>query len=300
MDTKLPGGAFDLHTHGYPEIRPGFGVELDDVAMAECARSRGMAGYVLKSHLWPTMDRAYHIHQQVDGIRVVPSVVLNSLVGGIQAGVLETAITQGAGAAWFPTWSSANDLTRGGFSARLKQMLPGLEALMKQGLTVLNSVGGLTPEARDVLRVAKEHEIVLGTGHLSGKEAVALADAAQHIGYERLIFTHPDSHSVDAADEDIVEAAKCGAYIEWRFIGTLRVSPRIGTQQVVEWIARIGADRCVLTSDTFGGSSLPEPDIFRSHLGALRDLGVVEEDLRKMAVYNPQFLVGMTDCHRSE
>lgn len=285
-------GVFDLHTHGYPELIPGFGIELDDTKMATYARSRQMAGYVLKSHLWPTMDRAYHIRQQVPGIEVVPSIVLNTLVGGIQPGVLEAAIMQGAGAAWFPTWSSANDLERNGFSRRIRKMLPGLQALMSQGLTVLREPGSLTAEARDVLRVAKEHEIVIGTGHLSAPEVLALAAEANRIGYERLVFTHPDSNSVKADDETILEVARLGAYIEWTFVGMLPESQRIKPQQVVEWIGKIGPGRCVLTTDTFGPTSLQEPDLFQLYLGTLRNLGMPEEDLQVMAVKNPAFLAG--------
>ena len=108
-------GAFDLHTHGYPEIHLGLGMALDDFEQAEYAKSKGMAGYLLKSHLWPTMDRVYHLRQRIDGIKIVPSIVLNSIVGGIDPGVLEAAILQGCEAAFFPTWTSQNDLALGGF-----------------------------------------------------------------------------------------------------------------------------------------------------------------------------------------
>jgi hypothetical protein len=283
-------GVFDLHTHGYPELVPGFGAELDDIKMATYARSRQMAGYVLKSHLWPTMDRAYHVRRQVPGLAVVPSIVLNTLVGGIQPGVLETAIIQGAGAAWFPTWSSENDLKRNGFSSLIRKLLPGLQPLMSQGLTVLAESGGLTPAASDVLRVAKEHGIVMGTGHLSAPEVLALAAEANRIGYERLVFTHPDSHSVKAADEAILEVARLGAYIEWTFVGMLPEHHRIKPNQVIEWIWKIGPGRCVLTTDTFGPAPLLEPDLFQLYLGTLRNLGMSHEDLQVMAVKNPTFL----------
>lgn len=285
-------GVFDLHTHGYPELVPGFGTGLDDITMATYARSRQMAGYVLKSHLWPTMDRAYHIRRQVPGLEVVPSITLNTLVGGVQAGVLEAAIIQGAGAAWFPTWSSANDLKRNGFSSLIRKLLPGLQPLMSQGLTVLTESGALTSAASDVLRVAKEHEIVMGTGHLSAPEVLALATEASRIGYERLVFTHPDSHSVKADDETIVEVARLGAYIEWTFVGMLPEHHRIRPQQVLEWIGKIGPQRCVLTTDTFGPAPLQEPDLFQLYLGTLRNLGLSHEDLQVMAVKNPAFLAG--------
>lgn len=289
--TDLLRGAFDLHTHGYPEIHLGFGTELADIEMAEYARSRDMAGYVLKSHIWPTMDRAYHIGRQIPGIRVVSSIVLNTLVGGIRPGIVDAAVSQGAGAVWFPTWSSANDLQRGGFSRLVRRMLPGLQSFMEEGLTVLNGSGGLSGPARDVLHVANEAGIAVGTGHLSPREVLALAGEAERIGFERLIFTHPDSNSVGAADDEILEAARRGAYVEWTFVGMLPASQRIRPQTVVEWIGKLGPERCVLTTDTFGDAGLPEPDLFQLYLGTLASLGVADADLRLMAVENPLAII---------
>ncbi len=291
LSRELLVGAFDLHTHGFPEIHPGLGMALDDFEQAEYAKSRGMAGYVLKSHIWPTMDRVYHIRQRVDGIKVVPSIVLNSVLGGIQPGILEAAIKQGCEAACFPTWSSANDLNNRGFSRIIRRELPSLVAFMKEGLTVINEDGSLTHNARDVLRVAKEAEILVSTGHLSGKEGVALAQEADRIGFRRLVMTHPDSNSVGASDEEIVEAANCGAFIEWTLHGTMPKSQRIKPQKIVEWIQRLGPERCVVTTDVFGPASLPEPDELQMYLGILLDLGVSADDIKVMAQTTPVSLV---------
>ncbi len=287
LSRELLIGSFDLHTHGFPEIHPSLGMALDDFEQAEYAKERGMAGYVLKSHIWPTMDRVYHIRQRVDGIRVVPSIVLNSLIGGINPGVLEAAILQGCEAACFPTWTSANDLANNGFSRTIRKYLPSLTAFMKAGLSVLDGAGALTSEARDVIRVAKEAEILLSTGHLSGAECVALAREAERIGFRRLVFTHPDSRSVGASEDEILEAARCGAYIEWTLHGMLPKSQRISPQKVVEWIERLGPESCVVTTDVFGTSGLPEPDQMQMYLGLLYELGVSTEDIRLMSHVNP-------------
>lgn len=291
LSRDLVEGSVDLHTHGFPEVHPGLGMALDDFEQAEYAKLRGMAGYVLKSHLWPTMDRVYHIRQRVEGIKVVSAIVLNLLVGGIQPSVVETAIIQGAGAVFFPTWSSANDLHNGGFSRFLRRELPSLEAFMTHGLSVLDDTGELTMNARDVLKVAKEHEILVCTGHLSGKEGVALAREADHIGFRRLLLSHPDSRSVGATDEEILEAAKCGAFIEWTFNGMLPHSQRISPQKVIEWIEKIGKENCVLTTDTFGRASMPEPDNFQMYLGVLNQLGVEPDAIKLMSSGNPKELL---------
>ncbi|NNN18305.1 MAG: hypothetical protein HKL84_00450 [Acidimicrobiaceae bacterium] len=291
LSRELLVGTFDLHTHGYPEIHRGLGMAHDDFEQAEYAKSRGMAGYLLKSHIWPTMDRVYHIRQRVTDIKVVPSIVLNSLIGGISPGVLEAAVLQGAEAAFFPTWTSANDLERKGFSRTIRKELPSLEPFMKEGLSVFGPGGELTQNARDVLRVANDAEIVLSTGHLSGQECVALAREADRIGFRRLVFTHPDSRSVAASDEEISEAAKCGAFIEWTLHGMMPKSQRTKPQTVVEWIEKLGAKSCVLTTDVFGPSGLPEPDQLQMYLGLLAELGVSVEDIKQMSQTNPLALI---------
>ncbi|TAN30748.1 MAG: hypothetical protein EPN30_00805 [Actinomycetota bacterium] len=291
LSRELLVGAFDLHTHGYPEIHRGLGMALDDFEQAEYAKSRGMAGYLLKSHIWPTMDRVYHIRQRVEGLRVVSCIVLNSVIGGIQPGVLEAAILQGAESVCFPTWSSANDLNNNGFSRTIRKELPSLEPFLKEGLTVMDAFGDLSQDARDVLRVAKEANILVSTGHLSGRESVLLAREADRIGFRKLVITHPDSNSVRASDEEIIESAKCGAFIEWTLHGTMPKSQRTKPQKIVEWIERLGAQSCVLTTDVFGRSSLPEPDELQLYLGVLLELGVSADDIKTMSHTNPISLV---------
>lgn len=292
LSRELLVGTFDLHVHGYPEIHPGLGMALDDFEQAEYAKSKGMAGYLLKSHLWPTMDRVYHIRQRVEGIRVSPSITLNSLLGGIEPGVVEAAVLQGCEAVFFPTWTSANDLEKKGFSRTIRKELPSLEPLMQIGQSVLDETGALTPKARDVLLVAQQADILVSTGHLSGRESVALAQEAERIGFGKLLVTHPDSRSVAASDEEITEAAKCGAFIEWTLHGMMPKSQRTKPERVVEWISQIGASRCVLTTDVFGRSSLPEPDEFQLYLGLLHELGVSVEDIKQMSKTNPLSLIG--------
>lgn len=294
LSKELLVGAFDLHVHGYPEIHLDLGMALDDVEQAEYAKSKGMAGYILKSHLWPTMDRVYHIRQRVEGIKIVPSIVLNSIVGGISPGLLEAAILQGCEAAFFPTWTSQNDLEKGGFSRTIAKELPSLKSFLNQGLTVVDNDGKLTPNARATLKVAADANMTIATGHLSGLEIVALAHEAEKIGYRKLVVTHPDSKSVVATDSEIMESVKSGAFIEWTLHGMMPKSQRMHPSKIVEWISKIGPTQCVLTTDVFGRSSLPEPDEFQLYLGLLHEFGISTEDIKIMSHTNPLFLVNMT------
>lgn len=292
---RLIAGAIDVHCHGYPELARGYGEGLDDATVARDVVESGMTGYVLKSHLWPTADRAYHIAQQVPDVVVVGSITLNAVVGGVNPGVLEAAIVQGAGAAWFPTWTAANDLRRHGFSRNIPARSRGLQQFMEHGLSVLDGAGSLTDGAKGVLRVAHDADIVMGTGHLAPAESLALMAEAQRIGYDKLVFTHPDSNSVGASADEITEAGKRGAYIEWTFAGLRPESQRIKAQEIVEWIGRLGAARCVLTTDAYGLSPLSPPALLQFFAGTVHNLGVGEEDIRMMTVDTPRRLVGLPE-----
>ena len=60
-------GAWDLHCHCYPELSLEHRARQDDVEMVSAIASRGMAGVVLKSHLWPTPARACYLQRHVPG-----------------------------------------------------------------------------------------------------------------------------------------------------------------------------------------------------------------------------------------
>jgi hypothetical protein len=295
LSQELLQGAIDLHTHGFPEIHPDFGMAQDDIEMAEYARAAGMAGYVLKSHIWPTVDRAYHVRRHVQDILVVSSITLNSIVGGCNPGIVETAITQGIRAIWMPTWSAKNDLTHGGFSPVLRAELPGLIQACGSGISIIDDDGNLTGNARSVLRIAAAAEIVVSTGHISTAEALALAAYAEHIGFRRLVFTHPDVPAIGASESALTEFAGHGGYIEWTFGGMLPRSQRIHPSRIVELVGTLGADRCVMTTDTFGRGSLPMPDLFRMYIGTMLECGLSAADLRTMIVDNPRRLLGIAD-----
>ena len=74
-------GAIDLHHHGYPEIALDVRTRHDDRDELRCAADAGMSAIVLKSHMWPTVGRAYHLARAVPDIVVLSSITLNPIAG---------------------------------------------------------------------------------------------------------------------------------------------------------------------------------------------------------------------------
>jgi dihydrodipicolinate synthase/N-acetylneuraminate lyase len=70
---------------------------------------------------------------------------------------------------------------------RIKIFVPFLENHEFEGLSVCAS-RGLIPEAKKVLQIAKDLDLVVFTGHLSAGESIELARQAEEIGFQKLIF----------------------------------------------------------------------------------------------------------------
>ena len=126
---ELLEGAIDLHVHGYPSLELEAYTRVEDLEIAEQCEKAGMRGFVLKSHIWPTVNRAYYLRKAFPGVEIFPSITLNRTTGGLNLVALESAAKQGAKVVFMPTWSAENDLRRGGASTFLREYLPSIQTL---------------------------------------------------------------------------------------------------------------------------------------------------------------------------
>lgn len=293
LDRILHQGV-DLHCHGYPELAPDGGARLDDVELARAMGQAGLRGFVLKSHFWPTVGRAYLLAQLVPEVQVIPSITLNRLVGGFAPPVVEAAARQGARVVFLPTWTAAHDQERGGFCREVHRHFPQMVPWMQgHALRVVDQRGTLLPEVREILSVAKELNLVLCTGHIAPSESLAVAEACEAVGFGRLVFSHPNSGSVGASLEEMEAMAQHGAFVEFTALSTISIMRRTEPRQIAEWINRIGPEHCVLSSDAFNVWAPPAPELLRMFVGQLRALGVEEAALRLMVRENPAKLLGL-------
>lgn len=291
-------GAVDLHVHGYPDVGLEWQMRTDDLTMVRIARAYGLRGIVLKSHFWPTMDRALILNDQLAApdFEVVASITLNHLVGGVSPMSVEAAALHGAKVVFMPTWGSRNDHQRGGVVRRdiIDRRLPSFTGHLDRGaLTILDGNGRLIPEARDVLAIAKDLSLVVSTGHVSVEESLALAGEASDIGYDKVIFGHPFSRSIGADRTQIQEMADRGALIEMTYTVTALANSPVRVRDVYDVVATLGAEHIVLTSDVFFPWQPPQAETLRMFAGQLREYGCSDEDLRTMLVTNPARLLGL-------
>ncbi len=291
-DTLLQG-AIDFHHHGFPELSFEAKTRFEDVDALALARAAGMAGIVLKSHMWPTVGRAYLLARLVPGIEVIPSLTLNFAVGGFNPMAVESAARQGARVVFMPTWSSRHDMERGGMSQYLKGFLDLAHDLTpERGLRAIDAAGRVLPEVKECLAVAAQFGMAICTGHMSPAESLAVAQAARDAGIDRLVFSHPDSHSVGATREQVRDMAALGALYEICTLGMLPAFQRLHPKGALEIVGEIGARSCLLTTDYFFEWSPPAPEHLRMVIGTFLTLGLAPNDVRTMVRDNPMRLLG--------
>ena len=287
-------GAIDLHVHGYPEISFDVHTRVGDYEIARLAVTAGMKGFVLKSHIWPTVGRVYHLRKSFENLEIFPSITLNSTVGGFNPIAVESAAKQGAKIVFMPTWSAANDLRRKGFSSYMKRYLRSVRSVgIKNGLSVFDSEGHLGSDVKEVLRVTKIYELVVATAHISPAESLAVLEEANKIGLWPVIFSHPDSHSVGGTINDMKVMAKKGAYIEFCALGLLPMFQRIHPRELIENIREIGAEHCFISTDFFFNWPPPPTEMLRMTIATLLDLGLGRDEIELLVRINPSRILRM-------
>lgn len=292
---QLLEGAMDLHCHGYPEISFDVKMRVEDLEAAQLAAQAGMKGFVLKSHMWPTIGRVYQMKDKIEGVEVWSSITLNTSSGGLDPWVTESALKQGVKVIWMPTWSARNDLQRGGFSRLLKPWLSTLNQIEPEtdGLTVFNDSGEIDRKVKEILALAKDYDVAVFTGHISPEEALAIAREAKKMGFKKLLFSHPDSNAVGATMEHVKEMAEMGFFIETTFLGLLPAFWRISVKEVCQRIREVGAERWVLSTDTFFEWTPPPSEMMRMFIGSMLAGGMSGDEIKTMVQRNPGELLNV-------
>jgi len=286
-------GAIDLHVHGQPDLTTRLDNRGADIEVATLAADYGMAGWVLKSHLWPTMDRANLLRDQLAhrSFAVFGSVTLNPPVGGLEAAVVELAAAHDARVVFLPTWGARADAERGGYIPMLLERHSSRfpDYLARQAIPIAED-GRLTGAAREVVDACRDLGLALATGHAGLEESRAVADYCAEIG-QRLLVTHP-LHYIESAD-DLAYFVERGAFVEFNNAPLLHPDGHHRIRDVHDALASVGPERVVLTTDIFSRWVPPEPECFRMFVEQLSYLGWTAADIHRMVVTNPRHYLGL-------
>ncbi len=168
------------------------------------------------------------------------------------------------------------------------------EELRQQGIAyepvrVVDRSGRVLPETREVLRAIARHDLVLATGHLGREEIFAVVEAARQEGVRRLLITHPDFPTQNLPVEDQRLLAREGALLE-RCFATANTG-KISWEELCARIREAGVEYSLLSSDLGQPSAPPPEDGLALMADRLLQAGFSDEEIRIMAVRNPQRLV---------
>ncbi|MFG1603078.1 DUF6282 family protein [Actinoplanes sp. NPDC049265] len=286
---RLLRGAIDVHVHGRPDVIEGRG---DDVAVARLAQAYGMSGWVLKSHLWATMDRARRVREST-GFEAYGSITLNPPTGGLEPSVVELAASHGARVVFLPTWGNAADVQRDGYIAMLmRRVSPAFADYQDRSrIALLDPAGTLTGRARAVIDACHALGLALATGHASPAESRAVAAYCADIG-QRLLITHPLHYTQDPAE--LREFTATGAFVEFANAPLVHPDAHLTIRDVHEALTAVGPERAILSSDVFSRWVPPEPECLRMFVEQLAYLGWSDEQLAMMVAENPRTFLGVT------
>jgi hypothetical protein len=269
-------GLIDLHIHTAPDVVPRF---ADDLESARAAAEAGMRAVLLKSHVTLVADRAALAEKQVGGLRVFGGLALNAPVGGLNPAAVEVAVKMGAKQIWMPTRGTANEQRRQG--------KPG-------GLTIFTDDGRIRSTVYDILDLVREADVILGTGHLSVEETVALVRLAQERGLRKIVVTHPEAPFIRMPIATQAELAGERVFFERCYVFTMpSTGATVSVADIAAQIRSVGPDSTVLSTD-FGQAANPSPvDGMRAYLAGLAAHGFGPGDIRLMAGETPARLLGL-------
>ncbi len=286
--------AFDVHVHGQPDILPALPLRGADVDTLRLAHAYGISGWVLKSHLWITTDRARLLQERVTelGFTVYGSITLNPVLGGLSATLVELAAAHGARVVFLPTWGAAAERARDGYIGRLlAAAIPSFEKYAAaNAISLLDADGRLSGATTEVIDACRELGLALATGHVSLAESEAVAEYCAHIG-QQVLVTHPLHYASEPAELRVF--AQLGAYVEFCNGPLLHPDSRLTIRDIHAAISAVGIERVVLSTDAFSRWAPPEPECLRMFAEQLAYLGWSPADLRQMLSVNPRNFLGV-------
>src|SRR5262245_61763489 len=282
-------GVIDMHVHSHPDV---FGRNMDDIDVANLAKSRGMRGIVLKNHISETASRAALVMKVVPGIEVFGGIVLNNAVGGVNPNAVEwmhRVYGNRGKVVWLPTFESDKHV----------KTFSGPNAT---GLTVAPN-GQVSAEMEAILKIIARENLVLATGHVHPAEIIAVVRKGRELGVKNMLITHGLTNVPGLTMAQAKEVADMGAVIEICFLQFL-AGPnaplpflthwtQINAKHVAQAAKEIGAKSIVISSDLGQSANMTHPDGIEVAVQAVKKEGVADSDIELMLRKNPARLLGL-------
>ncbi len=281
--------AIDIHYHVGPEIIPRK-FTVSELINSEKGK---IGGIVLKNHFFPTSPFIKEVKN--NEITLYGGVVLNNSLGGINQDMIISLreFDKNPIMVWFPTINSENFLKKSEFeiapewvknqefNARLSKDIKPVRIFKD---------GKLTKDTISFLRLIKDLDLTLATGHLSWQESKILSTEFLNIG-GRVVITHPIYQKINMPIKIQKELADKGCFIEQSY--SMYSIDKIPMIKIARQIRDVGCQSVILSSDV-GQKFSPTPsDALYKFCSILLKNGFNYDELYLMLVINPKKLLGI-------
>ena len=248
-------GAIDIHLHTDPDCVPRLLTDREAAAQAEAV---GMRALMIKCHTSQSAARAAAVKEAVGGgIDVFGLICLNPAIGGINPAAVEHAIKMGVKGVWMPSmWSDHNVQYVKEMGAPMGDESIGTE-FGDKGVTIVTEEGHIKPGLIEILKMCKEADIMLATGHVSCQDAHLLLDEANRIGVKKLVVHTCNYHTMNYPIPDLDKMVKVnGAYLEFGFSSLpnpiwmpVDMTRLWDLERICKAIRTVGPEHCILSTD---------------------------------------------------
>lgn len=276
--SNILSGAYDMHVHTSPDVSPRKSTDLE---MAKEWESAGMKGGVIKCHFSDTTGRAAILSALYPKLKIYGGLVLNRQAGGINPDAVERMAQAGGKYLWFPTMDSK--------SYQMHHVKNNTQKDLSQYLSILDENGKLLPKVYDVIDVAAKYDLIVGTGHIGGKEGLPLVLEAARRGVKRIVLTHAENPATFFSTDDQKRCVAAGAMVEHSFFTIYH--NRVSWESVMDQIRIVGTENTYLVTD-FGQINSPgSAEGLEMFAEGLIERGFTENDIDKMIRKNQERLL---------
>ncbi len=286
-------GAIDCHIHACPHIN---GRSINVFEATRQAAAAGMVGLGLMDNFANSSGYAALAMQELGhlGVDVWGGLIMQPICGGISVEAVKSALRYGYGPG-----TGARFISLPTHHTRYIAEREGRSPAYLETTFHVPANGRVPDPVPEIMELCAQGDVVFDCGHVSGREAVALAEEARRRGVTRV-----RTHATRYAPDEIKGIAAAGGYVEFSFfalthacqVGLTHVAAEKhranGTtiQDMAIGIRAAGARHAILSTDC-GVFVLPPPvEGFREFLLLVESEGVAEADIRRMISTNPATL----------
>jgi hypothetical protein len=216
---------------------------------------------------------------EIPGIDIFGGIVMNRSNGGMNVDAIDYMATGIYGSPGKVVWMPAYD-------SEIESNPP----YPKKPFVAVSRGGKLLPETKAVIAAVAKYHLILASGHIAPEEALMVFREGRALGIQHMIATHAMDLAGKMNMDQMLQAAKMGAIIEFDFRdmfdeGGIRADA----------IRKIGPERCLVSE--FWTQKSPrvysDPQGVGKFVEAMHARGFTDRELDTMFKDNPARLLGL-------